>query len=108
MFQWFHLTLSDNFPIITDLRAEAASPEERLFKIAQLVGLPAHGLSKSFFEIAKPISRILILIETGAVNSPAAVPLLYTPGTVEQDMRLIATHWSVIRGTDVRAGKVAT
>jgi hypothetical protein len=108
MMSWFHLSLSDNLPIVTDLRAEAASPEERLFKIAQNVGLPAHGLSKSFFELAKPISHILILIETGVLNNVAAVPVLYTPGPVEQSMRLIATHWSVIRGVDVRAGKVAT
>ncbi len=107
MMSWFHLSLSDNLPIVTDLRSEAASPEERLFKIAQRVGLPAHGLSKSFFEIAKPISHILILIETGALDDVAAVPVLYTPGPVEASMRLIITHWSIISGRDMKAGKVA-
>lgn len=107
MMSWFRLTLSDNLPIVTDLRAEAASPEERLFKIAQRVGLPAHGLSKSFFEIAQPISHILLLIETGALNDVAAVPVLYTPGPVEARMRLIITHWSIISGREMRAGKVS-
>lgn len=107
MMSWFHLTLSDNLPIVTDLRAEAASPEERLFKIAQRVGLPAHGLSKSYFEIAQPISRILILIETGAFNTVGAVPALYTPGPVEALMRVVMTDWSTISGRDIKAGKVA-
>jgi hypothetical protein len=107
-FSWFNLTLSDNFPIIQDLRAEAASPEERLFKIAQRVGLPAHGLSKSYFEIAHPISRILIFIETGSVNSTADVPVLYIPGPdIARDMHTVITHWSVISGRDMKAGKVS-
>ena len=70
MLSWFHLTVDSDLPIIQDLRAQAASPEERLFKIAQRVGLPAHGLSKSYFDIADSISRILIEIETGIFNIP--------------------------------------
>jgi hypothetical protein len=105
---WFDLTLSDNFPIIQDLRAEAASPEERLFKIAQLTQLPAHGLSKSYFEIAKPISRILILLETGSVNAVADVPVLYIPGPdIARDMHTIITHWSIVSGRDMKARKVS-
>jgi len=113
MLQWFDLTLSDeprgsNLPIIVDLRAEAASPEERLFKIAQRVGLPAHGLSKSYLQIAFPISRILILLETAAMNDVTAVQALYTPGSqIESDMRTIIMHWSVISGRDMKAGKIA-
>jgi hypothetical protein len=113
MMSWFDLTLSDqplggNLPIVTDLRAEAASPEERLFKIAQRVGLPAHGLSKSYFQIAQPISRILIVLETGQMNEVAAVPALYTPGSpVEADLRIVITDWSIISGREMKAGKVA-
>ena len=57
MMSWFHLTVDSDLPIIQDLRAQAASPEERLFKIAERVGLPAHGLSKNYFDIADSISR---------------------------------------------------
>ena len=84
---WFHLTVDSDLPIIQDLRAQATSPEERLFKIAQRVGLPAHGLSKSYFDIADSISRILIEIETGIFNDPAAAPALYTPARAEADPR---------------------
>jgi hypothetical protein len=105
---WFHLTVSSNLPIIQDLRAQASSAEERLFKVAQRVGLPAHGLSKSYFDIADDISRILIEIETGAFNTPEAAPALYTPqeGGPEQAMRNIIRHWSIVTGREMKARRV--
>ena len=110
MMSWFHQSLeTPDTPVVKDLRAEAASAEQRLFKIAQQVGLPAHGLSGSYFEIAESISRILLLIETGIFGrEPSPVAALYTPGTfVEALMRKIITHWSIITGRDIKAGKVA-
>ena len=111
MMSWFHLTLETNLPIIVDLRAEAEGPEQRLFKIAERVGLPAHGLSKSYFDIANAISEILIQIETSFYNSAnvANIPLLYNPmlaGSAEPLMRQIITHWSIITGRDMKARKV--
>jgi hypothetical protein len=113
---WFHATiLEKDHPIIRDLRAEASSPEERLFKIAQRVGYPAHGLAKSYFEIAEPISRLLIGIESGVFDDVAAVPALYTPVTTPpipgvktpvEDTDIIKTHWSIIRGRDIKSKKV--
>jgi hypothetical protein len=109
MMQWFHLTLLSDLPIITDLRAEAASPEERLFKIAQEVDLPANRFAKAYFDIAQPISRVLIAVEMGTYDTVGAVPALYTPGTqVEADLRVIITDYSIISGRDMKAGKVAT
>jgi hypothetical protein len=109
MMSWFHLTLEYNSSIVKSLRAEASGVEQRLFKIAERVGLPAHGLSKDFFDIADPISRVLIEIETGDFNRPDAVSALYTPsaGGLEADMRTIITHWTAITGHDVKARKVA-
>jgi hypothetical protein len=116
MMSWFHLTLELNppLPIIRSLRVEAEGVENRLFKIAQLVGLPAHGLAKSFFDIADPLSRLLIQIETGIYNSsnPGAVRALYDriafPTGPEPDLRTIITHWAAITGHDVKARKVAS
>lgn len=113
---WFHLTLeykNDNTssPIVQALRADASGTEQRLFKIAERVGLPAHGLSKHFFDISDAISRILIQIETGDFDDPANVPALFTPVTFspnpESAMRKIITHWTAITGRDVKARKVA-
>jgi hypothetical protein len=113
---WFHLTLEyrnsgESAPIIAAMSAQASSTEQRLFKVAERVGLPVHGLSKHFFDIADPISRILIQIEAGDYDEVAAVPALYTPvpenNTPEAAMREIITHWTAITGRDVKARKVA-
>jgi hypothetical protein len=106
LMSWFHLTLDFNSPIVLSLRAEGSSPEERLFKIAQRVNLPAHKMAKNFFDIADAISRIFTQIETGIYNTAAAAPALYTPGPIQDDIRLIITHWSLTTGRDLRAQKV--
>jgi hypothetical protein len=96
--EWFHLTLSANTSIVQSMRAEATGIEQRLFKIAERVGMPAHGLSRSFLDIAEPISRLLIDIEAGSYNTVPSVAALYTPGSsTEADMRTILTHWATIR-----------
>jgi hypothetical protein len=111
MMSWFHLTLESNeSPIVQSLRAEAMGVENRLFKIAERVGLPAHGLSKSFFDIAVPISRLLIQIELGTYNEASFVKALYdrnASDSLEPDLRTIITHWTAITGRDVKARKVA-
>jgi hypothetical protein len=115
---WFHATvLESTHDLVRDLKAEAPSPEEVLFKIAQRVGYPAHGLSKSYFEVAEPLSRLLTAIETGIYSDAQAAPALYTPPSVPpppgvippvEDTDKIKTHWSIIRGRDIKANKVAT
>lgn len=110
MMSWFHLTVDSNLPVIDDLRAQATSPEQRLFKIAQMVGLPAHGFSRSYFEIAEAISSILIYIESGAVKTPSAVRVFYDPNILPSlfdAMNLTIMQWSTITGRDIKAGKVS-
>lgn len=97
---WFHMTLSFDSPIVLSMRADATGIEQRLFKIAERVGIPAHGLSRNFFDIAEPISRILIAIETNQFNSVPSVAPLFTPAPgnlLEPDMRTILTNWAAIR-----------
>jgi hypothetical protein len=110
MMAWFHLTLEFDSPIVKSLRADAIGVENRLFKIAERVGLPAHGLAKSFFDIADPLSRILIEIEKGFYSKPADAPALYDDVNVTNPipgvMRTIITHWAAITGRDVKARRV--
>lgn len=109
---WMHLSLEfATSPIVESLRADATGTDQILFKVAERVKVPAHALSKHFFEIADPLSRILIQIETGTYNKAAAVPALYTPVTPSDDspedaMRQIITHWTAITGRDMKARKV--
>ncbi|MFZ0134393.1 MAG: hypothetical protein WAK95_17785 [Desulfobacterales bacterium] len=111
MMSWFHLTLENNtLPIIRDLRAEGSTAEQVLFKIAQMVGLPANGLADHYFQIADSISAVLIAIETGTLQLPGAARAFYdptAPNNLSGAMNTIITHWSAITGHDVKAGKVA-
>ncbi len=110
MMSWFHLTVDNPLPIMKDLRADGVSAEQRLFKIAQMVGMPAHGLSGSYFDIAEPLSELLIAIESGIFTDVAAVRVLYdptSPNTLSGIVNKVITHWSIITGHDLKAGKVA-
>ena len=108
---WFHLTLEFNSPVVNDLEAQAASPDERLRKIGDRVGLPAHARSQSYFELADAMSKILVMIEDGQFSSTANVPTLYlipTTGTnpIRETMLTIVDHWSLATGRDMKARKV--
>lgn len=116
MMSWFHLTLDYDSPIVLSLRAEGASPEQRLFKIAERVGLPAHAKSKSFFDIANDISLLLILIELGLFNPIGNVEALYNPAftsvtgvpsTMVDTMRTIINYWSIASGREMKSSKVS-
>ncbi|MCX4564229.1 hypothetical protein [Streptomyces sp. 2-1] len=108
---WFHLTLEYNSPIVNSLRAEASSAEQRLFKIAERVRIPAHAMSRSFFKISEAISRLLIAIEAGVfINS---VESLFKDTSedgkrISNDIKTVITHWSITTGRDLKAGKVTS
>jgi len=111
------MTVEFDSSVVVSLRAEATGLDQRLFKIAERVGLPAHGLSKNFFDIADPMSALLIDIEKGRYNDPKSAKTLYSKalGTlaapienpIEPLLRTIITHWTAITGRDVKAPKVA-
>lgn len=106
MMSWFHLTLEFNSDIIKSLRAEGTREDQRLYRIAERVGVPAHAKSYDFFQLAKPMSRILTMIETGVFNDDAGVRSLFRSGGVanpiEADMRTIITHWGYSTGRDMK------
>jgi len=111
MMSWFHLTVENrDLPIIRDLRVEGTSAEQILFKIAQMVGLPANGLADHYFEIAESISEVLTAIETDRFKASGAARAFYDPSfgnNMSGAINKIITHWSAITGHDVKAGKVA-
>jgi hypothetical protein len=107
MMSWFHLTLSFDTPIVTTLGAQGAAPEERLMKIAIQVGLPAHGRSHSYFEIADPIAAVIRFIETGQFNTPGTAGTLYQGAQLREAMDRIIAQWSLATGRDMKARKVS-
>ena len=105
---WMHLTLSFNTPIVHDLKAEANSAAERLQKIGERVGLPAHSRSDSYFRLATNMSLILRELELGTFNDPnGGAPALFQTGVFQAAMQEIITHWSIATGRDVKAWPVA-
>lgn len=100
MLSWFHLTVRFNTQVVLDLNAQADGIANRLAKVGERVGLPAHSRSDAFIQLAAPMSRILLAIESGAVVAPAS---LYVPGQLyTNDMLQIITHWSIATGRDVK------
>jgi hypothetical protein len=103
---WFHLTLSFNVPIVVDLKAEAPSAAERLEKIGERVGLPAHSRSDSYFHLAENMSLVLRELELGTFNDPTRATALFQTGAFQDAMQQIITHWSIATGRDVKVRPV--
>ncbi|SRR6266498_4732063 len=111
---WLHLTLEFDTPIVVDLKAQATSPAERLQKIGERVGLPAHSRSDSYFQLAGSMSLLLREIEIGTFNDASAVPALFTPinppnppNPFQVAVQQSITHWSVATGRDIKARPVS-
>jgi hypothetical protein len=108
MLSWFHLTLEGDTSVVADLKATATSPEERLRKIGERVGLPPHRHSESFLILGPAMSTLLRRIEAGDFTDSNLVRPLYTsdptvPGALGADFLNIVNHWSIATGRDMKA-----
>lgn len=108
---WFHLTLMADTPIVRALKAEAASPGDRLRKIGERVGVPAHARSDSYFSMAFPLSNLLTFIEGHPdATDPSKASAYYMATSpnpqIVSDLRAIITHWSIATGRDIKAVSV--
>jgi hypothetical protein len=111
---WFHLTVEFNSPIVLDLKAQGSGPSERLRAIGERVGVPAHGRAHDLFNLADPMSRILIAIESGSL-SQSTVPLLYRErdapvvvprSPLREDITTIITNWSSATDRNIKGEPV--
>lgn len=106
MLSWFHLALEYNSPVIRAFGINEESPAQRLFALANIVGIPANGLSENLFRLADPMSLILTQIETGIYNSAANVGVLYdtdaSNNAVSNVMRRIIFNYSQVTGRDLK------
>jgi hypothetical protein len=98
MLSWFHLTVETDTDVVVDLNARAQGSADRLLKIGERVGLPAHARADAYFQLAAPMSNVLLAIESNAVT---AAPQLYS-GFYMNDMLDIITQWSVATGRNVK------
>src|SRR5829696_3634462 len=104
---WFHLTVDANTSVVTDLRAGGPSAEERLRLVGERVGIPAHGRSHSYFQIATAISMLLTEIELASYSTAALARNLYVlpaaGNPVRDNVLRVINHWSMITGRDMKA-----
>jgi hypothetical protein len=114
MMSWLHETVDYDSPIVVDLKAQGSSPGERLKKIAERVGLPAHGRAEDLFSLAEPMSRLLLEIESGQFNDIGQVPSFYRDPPVNvptnrlrDDIETIITNWSTATGHNIKGEPVS-
>jgi hypothetical protein len=104
MMSWFHLTLEFNSPVVAAFGINEQSPAQRLFALANIVGVPANGLSENLFRLADAMSLLLTLVETGIFNNNARI--LYdetiTGNVLPGIMRRIIFNYSQVTGRDLK------
>lgn len=100
MLSWFHLALEYNSPIIKAFGIDEESPAQRLFALANIVGVPANGLSENLFRLADPLSILMTVIETGIFNEDPAQ--LYSDADIQVLMRNVIFNWSQLTGVDLK------
>jgi hypothetical protein len=110
---WFHLALVQNTPIVMALKAEAQSPGDRLRKLGERVGVPAHTRADAYFTMAFQLSSVLSFIETDPLAiDPMAAPGYYMPAgpnpQLAADMRIIITQWSIATGRNIKSVAVSS
>jgi hypothetical protein len=106
---FLHLAVMFDSPAVVDLKATASSPEMRLQKIAERVGMTAHPNAKPFFDLAAPFSILMQAIETATYNQPAGAQLLYKPpSVVSQNAETVIDQYSLATGRDLKSQAVST
>jgi hypothetical protein len=110
LMSFLHLAVLYDSPVVQDLRAEASSPEIRLQKMAERVGMSAHPKSKALFDLANPFSKLMQSIETGKYNDSANTPLLYAelpPTPISRNAENVIDQYTLATGHDLKAFAVS-
>jgi hypothetical protein len=105
---FLHLAVLYDSPAVVDLKATASSPEMRLQKIAERVGMTAHPRSKPFFDLAAPFSALMQFIETGKFNNASiAQTLYYPPSPVSEIAEAAIDQYTLATGRDLKSQAVS-
>lgn len=103
---FMHLAVLFDSPAVVDLKATASSPEMRLQKMAERVGMTAHPKSKPFFDLAGPFSILMHSIETGAFNDPTGAKALYSqiaPNFPARNAEIVIDQYTLATGRDLKS-----
>lgn len=104
---WFHVVLLWDSPIVRALKAEADSPADRLSKLGDRVGIPAHSRSASYIQLANLLGHLLLEIEMGIYNTAITATNLYMVPANAQRLSEIITLYMNATGRDLKASTVS-
>jgi hypothetical protein len=105
---WLHVLLDFDNNVLADFRAQGTSPEERLARLGERVGLPAHAHSHSYFILAPIVSLLLTQVEAGLYSTAAGAQTLFlparpAPNATRDDVETIVDHWSRATGRNLKS-----
>jgi hypothetical protein len=105
---FLHLAVLYDSPAVVDLKATASSPEMRLQKVAERVGMSCHAKSKPFFDLAAPFSKLMQQIESGNYNSPTLAQALYFPASpISENAEKVVDQYTLATGRDLKSQAVS-
>jgi hypothetical protein len=104
---WFEETLRFNTPIVSELKASAASPADRLALAARAVGMSPAPRSRELFDLAELMSMVLRIIEAGILDA-SNISRLYDDGPFARQMNAIIDLWQSATGERVKDRPVGT
>jgi hypothetical protein len=115
MTSWFTFIISDDSPVVQFLHCQSSTIGERLIKIGNKVGIPAHRKSQDLFEMAAASANILRIIENGGVLdnagimttiiqslNPPVVPPLTPNQNLMSDLLTIINSWEKATGHRIK------
>jgi hypothetical protein len=107
---FLHLAVLYDSPPVVDLKATASSPEMRLQKIAERVGMTAHSKSKPLFDLCGPFSVLMQSVESSAFNEPSGAQLLYSqtpPTAISRNAEKVIDQYSLATGHNLKSRPVS-
>ncbi|MCU1329764.1 MAG: hypothetical protein JWN34_5134 [Bryobacterales bacterium] len=105
---FMNLAILYDSPAVVDLKAAASSPEMRLLKMAERVGMKPHTRTKPFLDLARPFSVLMQSIETGAFNEPGGASLLFDiTNDVSRNAEDVIDQYSLATGRELKAQTVS-
>ena len=120
MMSWVDLTLQSNLaaptvtvepdaPIIRDLQARGAAPEQRLNALAQKVGMKPAPRARELFQLARPLSQFLRQIENRDYDAATPAETLFRPtSALTDEMRRIINLWQSATGQRIKDRPIGT
>jgi hypothetical protein len=103
---WLYLAISYDSPVVRDLKAQAHSPDMRLAKIANRVGMKTHPSTRPLLDLAHPMSFLLRAIEFDHFTTAHSARQLYEHPRWRAIAEAVIENYSLAMGQNLKAQPV--